>query len=113
MDWKDIIPHDLRAALYEGTRRKISPWRAGKLVSDLDATSFRASYRRSNGLLVAGMIVAVAGLGFFSGTMAAGAGRGSEEVASQTVCIAPTASMAAPTQEDSELSDYSFVFTKD
>ena len=111
MDWNDIIPHDLRAALYEGTGHKISPWRAGKLVSDLDTPSFRASYRRSNGLLVAGMIVAVAGLGFFSGTLAAGAGRGSDDVAPYSVCIAPTASTAAPMEDETILKDYTFVFT--
>ena len=113
MDWNDIIPHDLRAALYQGTGHKVSPWKAGKLVSDLDTPSFRASYRRSNGLLVAGMIVAVAGLGFFSGTLTAGAGRGSDEVTPLSVCVAPTASMAAPAQEEPTLVDYSNVFTVD
>ncbi len=114
MDWSDIIPHDLRAALYEGTRQKVSPWRTGKLVSELDTPSFRASDRCSNGLLVAGMIVAVAGLGFFPGTLSAGAGRGSEDLAPHSVCIAPTVSMATPVQqEDSTAWDYSHVFTID
>ena len=111
MDWNDIIPHDLRAALYEGTGHKISPWRAGKLVSDLDTPSLRASYRRSSGLLVAAMLAAVAGLGYFSGTLAAGASRGSEDLAPPSICIAPTASMAVPAQEDSTWVDYTSVFT--
>ncbi len=67
--------------------------------------------RRSSGLLMAAMLVAVAGLGFFSGTLAAGAGRSADDVALHSVCIAPTVSMAAPAQEESILVDYTNVFT--
>jgi hypothetical protein len=67
--------------------------------------------RRSSGLLMAAMLVAVAGLGFFSGTLAAGAGRSADDVALHSVCIAPTVSMAVPAQEESTLVDYTNVFT--
>jgi hypothetical protein len=57
------------------------------------------------------MLVAVTGLGFFSGTLAAGAGRSADDVALHSVCIAPTVSMAAPAQEESTWVDYTNVFT--
>jgi hypothetical protein len=57
------------------------------------------------------MLAAVAGLGFFSGTLAAGAGRVSEDLALHSVCIAPTVSMTVPAQEESTLVDYTSVFT--
>lgn len=114
MNWMDDLPRDLRETIYGPVRRiRLSARSAGKLASDLDTPSLRAGYRRTSGLLVAAMLAAVAGLGYFSGTLAAGAGRSADDVAPHSVCIAPTVSMAVPAQEGSELSDYSFVFTKD